>query len=90
MTDPLKLPAQPQRVGTGPIQFGDDWPGVFIRGDNAAHYAMHLRTALQALPKGDFVTRSILIGLYSDLVGCVVGSAADLFEKLDTDGLIEP
>lgn len=23
------------RVETGPVQFGDDWPGVFIRGDNA-------------------------------------------------------
>jgi len=23
------------RVETGPMQFGDDWSGVFIRGDNA-------------------------------------------------------
>jgi hypothetical protein len=30
-----KLPAVAERVETGPVQFGDDWPGVFIRGDNA-------------------------------------------------------
>ena len=23
------------RIETGPLQIGDDWPGVFIRGDNA-------------------------------------------------------
>jgi hypothetical protein len=28
------------------MQFGDDWPGVFIRGDNAAYYAMCLRSVL--------------------------------------------
>lgn len=37
MTIPLqKLPSPgPDRVETGPVQFGEDWPGVFIRGDNA-------------------------------------------------------
>lgn len=30
-----KLPAVEDRVETGAIQFGDDWPGLFIRGDNA-------------------------------------------------------
>jgi hypothetical protein len=32
-----KLPAQDKRVETGPVQFGEDWPGIFIRGDNAFH-----------------------------------------------------
>jgi hypothetical protein len=36
-----------ERVETGPVQFGDDWPGVFIRGDNAAWYAVNLRLALE-------------------------------------------
>lgn len=35
-----KLPPVPDRVETGVVQFGDDWPGVFIRGDNAAYYSM--------------------------------------------------
>jgi hypothetical protein len=29
-----RLPAQDERVETGPVQFGDDWPGLFIRGDD--------------------------------------------------------
>lgn len=45
-----KLDAVAERIETGPTQFGDDWPGVFIRGDNAAAYAMHLRALLYATP----------------------------------------
>ena len=41
-----RFPAQKERVETGPIMFGDDWPGVFIRGDNAHYYAMALQTVL--------------------------------------------
>jgi hypothetical protein len=32
--EPRKLPAVDVRMETGAIQFGDDWPGLFIRGDN--------------------------------------------------------
>ena len=42
-TDVCKLPSVEQRVETGPIAFGNDWPGVFIRGDNAMWYALQLR-----------------------------------------------
>lgn len=34
-----KLPAQEARVETGAVQFGDDWPGIFIRGDDALYQA---------------------------------------------------
>ena len=27
-----------ERIETGVVQFNDDWPGVFIRGDNALHF----------------------------------------------------
>jgi hypothetical protein len=37
-----QLPAAPERVETGPVQFGDDWPGVFIRGDHAFSLCAHL------------------------------------------------
>ena len=30
------------RMETGPVQFGDDWPGVFFRGDEALALAMCL------------------------------------------------
>lgn len=37
------------RLETGPIKFGDDWPGVFIRGDNALFYAIALERCLKEL-----------------------------------------
>ena len=37
-----------ERVETGPVQFGDDWPGVFIRGDNAGYLSMVLDHILAA------------------------------------------
>lgn len=37
------------RPETGTMQFGDDWPGVFIRGDNAGWYAMMLQGLLDDL-----------------------------------------
>jgi hypothetical protein len=49
VTDIRKLPKTDRRVETGPVQFGDDWPGVFIRGDDTARYAMALRYALLRL-----------------------------------------
>jgi hypothetical protein len=42
--DVRELPHMTERVETGAVQFGSqDWPGVFIRGDNAFNYAMHRR-----------------------------------------------
>jgi hypothetical protein len=47
-----KLPAaEDGRVETGPVQFGDDWPGIFIRGDNAFGYAMELQNAMAKMPE---------------------------------------
>jgi len=45
----LVLPEQDNRVETGPIRFGDDWPGVFIRGDNALFYARSIQHAMNRL-----------------------------------------
>lgn len=38
-----------QRPETGPMCFGDDWPGTFIRGDNAFGYALALEAAIKGL-----------------------------------------
>ena len=37
------------RPETGPMQFGTDWPGVFIRGDNAFAFANYLTVAIESL-----------------------------------------
>jgi len=34
-----------RRAETGVMQFGDDWPGVFIRGDNAKMFVIALEEA---------------------------------------------
>ena len=37
------------RVETGVVQFEDDWPGVFIRGDNAMNFAGALTNLLEVV-----------------------------------------
>lgn len=40
------------RPESGPMQFGDDWTGVFLRGDCAGPFAMSLRSLLLMMEKG--------------------------------------
>lgn len=63
------------RVESGVIKFGDDWPGVFFRGDTAIGYAMQLQRAialLAALPEADDARfmLPVLDGLLSELLAC--------------------
>ena len=77
MTDVLQLqmPADHPRVESGVVQFGDDWPGVFIRGDNALFFAIALDTALRRsnLSAVDSVTAAQLVGLRDELRACSAG-----------------
>jgi hypothetical protein len=63
----IDMPPDAARVETGPVQFGEDWPGTFIRGDHAGHYAHVLREVVEALPEEDWLLKSVLNGLLSDL-----------------------
>jgi len=36
------LPAQEKRVETGVVKFGDDWSGIFIRGDDCFNFLFGL------------------------------------------------
>ena len=69
----LKLPAQPERVETGPIQFGDDWPGIFIRGDNALFFAIAADQAAKLLGPEHRMLKAQLSGLADTLRSCSVG-----------------
>lgn len=42
-----KIDYNGSRVETGSLQIGDDWPGVFIRGDAAAYYSMMIESFLE-------------------------------------------
>jgi len=47
--DPVRqLPAQSPPVETGPIRFGNDKTGIFIRADNALGFSMALRNLLDS------------------------------------------
>lgn len=61
--DIRKLPGVPQgdRVETGVIQFGDDWPGTFIRGDNSMAYGLYLAQFLK--DPNDVMARCQMEGL---------------------------
>lgn len=75
MTDLTQVPDLPSgdRPETGPMRFGDDWPGVFIRGDNALMgYAPAVHRAMQALPESEWLTRSQLSGLLETLKSCAM------------------
>lgn len=47
------------RVETGVVQFGNDWPGVFIRGDNALGYALALKSAKSDDPIADLQLKEL-------------------------------
>lgn len=44
----IEVPEGTERVETGPLQIGEDWPGVFLRGDDAMAHAAAMRAALDS------------------------------------------
>lgn len=44
----LPMPDNMQRMESGPVMFGNDWPGVFVRGDSAFGYALLIEDLLRA------------------------------------------
>lgn len=70
-------PGQGARAETGVLQFGDDWPGVFIRGDDALALAYALGKALGMLARGVIPTTldiASLVDLRDVLARCHVGA----------------
>lgn len=47
LSEVRKVPGLERRAETAPLQFGDDWPGVFIRGDDAMTFASVMRRAAE-------------------------------------------
>lgn len=73
-TEPAWHGGGPGRPETGPMQFGEDWPGVFIRGDNALVDANALDEAIKLLPRERWDLRAILQGLSKTLRSCSIGN----------------
>ena len=65
----------PKRVETGKVQIGDDWPGVFIRGDHALHDARTLRAFLDGADH--LINRAVLSGLADALASAEARNGID-------------
>jgi hypothetical protein len=67
-----------RRPESGAMKFGDDWTGVFFRGDTAFHYGIALKELLEQFPippaddqdSSPAFAKMILKGLVDDLLSC--------------------
>lgn len=64
------------RPETGPMRFGDDWTGVFLRGDWAGPHAMYLRQVLDDVAAGKEPD-----GMALFYAGCIVRMLAGCDER---------
>lgn len=71
------FPALAPRPESGVMQFGNDWPGIFLRGDHSMAYRMALDTALRALQMKDLAMCSIMTQVQ-------LGGLRDLLCSCDT------
>jgi len=59
----ITVPSESERVSTGAVQFNDDWPGLFIRGDEAFALMLELKEVLKTLAEqNDRQCQTHLIG----------------------------
>jgi hypothetical protein len=59
------------RVETGAVQFGHDWPGLFIRGDEAHNLMLRVRQMANCLgdhPDAEVGNVLNLLSYYADLI----------------------
>jgi hypothetical protein len=69
----IPFPGGSGQIPTGAMQFENDWPGLFIRGDNAIALAASIRGLQQRLSAhSDLVVGAVLIQL---------GQIADIIER---------
>ena len=84
---PFDMREHAERVETGPVQFNDDWPGVFIRGDNAAWMAINLSEAIRILePQVNGFNNVTMISTLKGLLHLLQGShISNVVNDDDTD-----
>lgn len=73
MIQKITSPDVNERVETGPLQINEDWPGLFIRGDNAAYYAMCIRNLVAVMPPDFKEKYAILIAQVEGLQHIIEG-----------------
>lgn len=70
----LEVPAlaSGERPESGPMQFGNDWPGVFIRGDHALFFAATLDGVIASTVFKTVMDAEVMKGLRDTLMSCHV------------------
>lgn len=69
-----------ERIETGPMQFGGDWPGIFMRGDYACMMGMMLQGVIGSINDGEEVGAirlKALEGLAQTLQSCNIQNLED-------------
>ncbi len=61
MSNVRVIPHEGKRVETGAVQFGDDWPGLFIRGDDCGFISMVLMMADQVSYLRDVIEKDVTV-----------------------------
>ena len=77
MGDVRRIPHDGERVETGAVQFGNDWPGLFIRGDNAGWLAFNIGLIQEwfaGLPDEHRADIETAMGELTQVVGLVNGN----------------
>ena len=61
-----------ERVETGAVKFGDDWPGLFIRGDDALYLRLLFRDVIDKMKTTTFelIFLARLMNIIEDDVRC--------------------
>jgi hypothetical protein len=60
----MKMGDEQTRPETGGMRFGDDWRGVFIRGDNAIHFYLTLTSYIKSHGEAAVFLQGIADTLY--------------------------
>ena len=66
-----------ERVESGPIQFNQDWPGLFIRGDNAFYLSVCLKSLIDLIDENrmqvvDQIPLNLVRGFIKTIESCRV------------------
>jgi hypothetical protein len=69
----VQLPPFPGgRMESGPLRFGEDWPGIFLRGDDALFFAKAVRRTIILMGDG-WLDKMMMQALADTLESCSVG-----------------
>ena len=56
------------KIPTGAMRFEDDWPGVFIRGDNAWMLKLEIEQVLEILKENNLEASTMYLDMVRDII----------------------